>query len=124
MRENSSAAPTRKKAETPHLFFFISQPKTNYLLVPSTSSENRRYIPIGFISPDVIASNAATIIANATLFHFGVLTSNVHMAWTRVVCGRLEMRYRYSKEIVYNNFPWCEPTDEQKAKIEKKPFFT
>ena len=67
---------------------------------------------------DVIASDAALIIPNATLYHFGVLTSNVHMAWMRVVCGRLEMRYRYSKNIVYNNFPWCQPTEEQKARIE------
>ncbi len=119
MRQNSTAAPTRDKANTPHLFFFISQPTTNYLLVPSTSSENRRYVPIGFLDPDIIASNAATIIPNATLYHFGVLTSNVHMAWMRTVCGRLKSDYRYSNAIVYNNFPWPTPTDEQKAKIEE-----
>ena len=119
MREESSAAPTREKANTPHLFFFISQPTTNYLLVPSTSSENRRYVPIGFLPPETIASNAATIVPNATLFHFGILTSNVHMAWMRAVCGRLEMRYRYSSAVVYNNFPWPTPTDAQKAKIEQ-----
>ena len=119
MRQNSTAAPTRDKANTPHLFFFISQPTTNYLLVPSTSSENRRYIPIGFLNPDIIASNAATIIPNATLYHFGVLTSNVHMAWMRTVCGRLKSDYRYSNAIVYNNFPWPTPTDAQKAKIEE-----
>ena len=119
MREKSSAEPTRKKAESPHLFFFISQPKTNYLLVPSTTSENRRYIPIGFISPEVIASNAATIVSNATLYHFGILTSNVHMSWMRTVCGRLKSDYRYSNAIVYNNFPWPTPTEEQKAKIEQ-----
>lgn len=119
MRQNSTAAPTRDKANTPHLFFFISQPTTNYLLVPSTSSENRRYVPIGFLDPSIIASNAATIIPNATLYHFGVLTSNVHMAWMRTVCGRLKSDYRYSNAIVYNNFPWPTPTEEQKAKIEE-----
>ena len=119
MRENSSAEPTRKKAETPHLFFFISQPKTDYLIVPSTSSENRKYIPIGFVPPNVIASNSATIVGNASIYHFGVLTSNVHMAWMRAVAGRLEMRYRYSNSIVYNNFPWPTPTEEQKARIEQ-----
>ncbi len=119
MRLASTAAPTREKANTPHLFFFISQPDTNYLLVPSTSSENRRYIPIGFLSPDVIASNAATIVPDATLYNFGVMTSNVHMAWMRTVCGRLKSDYRYSNAIVYNNFPWPTPTEAQKAKIEQ-----
>lgn len=119
MRLASSAAPTREKANTPHLFFFISQPTTNYLLIPSTSSENRRYIPIGFLSPDIIASNAATIVPNASLYHFGILTSNVHMAWMRTVCGRLKSDYRYSNAIVYNNFPWPTPTDAQKSKIEQ-----
>ena len=119
MREESSAAPTREKANTPHLFFFISQPTTNYLLVPSTSSENRRYVPIGFLPPETIASNAATIVPNATLFHFGILTSNVHMAWMRAICGRLKSDYRYSGAVVYNNFPWPTPTEAQKAKIEQ-----
>lgn len=119
MREASSAAPTREKAKTPHLFFFISQPKTNYLLVPSTSSENRRYIPIGFMSPEVIASNAATIVPDATLYHFGVITSNVHMSWMRTVAGRLKSDYRYSNSIVYNNFPWPSPTAEQRERIEQ-----
>ncbi len=119
MRLNSTAAPTREKASTPWLFFFISQPTTNYLMVPSTSSERRRYVPIGFLPPDIIASNAATIVPNATLYHFGVLISNVHMAWMRAVCGRLEMRYRYSGSVVYNNFPWPSPTDAQKQKIEQ-----
>ena len=119
MRAESSAAPTREKANTPHLFFFISQPTTNYLLVPSTSSENRRYVPIGFLPPDVIASNAATIVPNATLFHFGILTSNVHMAWMRAICGRLKSDYRYSGAVVYNNFPWPTPADTQKTKIEQ-----
>jgi hypothetical protein len=88
------------------------------MIVPVVSSERRRYIPLGFMTPDVMCSNQVNLIPNATLYHFGILTSNVHMAWMRVVCGRLEMRYRYSKDIVYNNFPWPKITDEQKAKIE------
>ena len=118
-RLKSTAQPTRLKAETPHIFFYISQPKGNYLIVPSTSSENRKYIPIGFLSPNVIASNACTIVPNATLYHFGILTSSVHNAWMRVVAGRHEMRYRYSGSVVYNNFVWADATDEQKEKISK-----
>ena len=83
------------------------------------SSERRKYIPIGFLNADYIASDAVQILPDATIYHFGVLTSNVHMAWMRAVCGRLEMRYRYSVNIVYNNFPWPTPTDEQKKKIEE-----
>lgn len=119
MRLNSTAEPTREKANTPHLFFFISQPETNYLIVPSASSEKRRYIPIGFMNPDVIASNLVSIIPNATLYHFGVLTSNVHMSWLRTVGGRLKSDYRYTGSVVYNTFPWCDPTPEQKALIEQ-----
>ena len=118
-RLNSTAKPTREKSAVPHLFFFISQPSTNYLIIPSTSSESRKYIPIGFLSPDIIASNSSTIIPNATLYHFGILTSNVHMAWMRTVAGRLEMRYRYSGSIVYNNFPWPNPTEAQIEKIKQ-----
>lgn len=119
MRLNSSAAPTREKADMPGLFFFISQPSTSYLLVPSTSSENRRYIPIGFLSPEIIASNSTTIVPNATLYNFGIMTSNVHMSWMRTVGGRLKSDYRYSGGIVYNTFPWPTPTEAQKAKIEQ-----
>ncbi len=119
LREASTREATRKLAETPMLFAEIRQPETDYLLVPSTSSENRRYVPVGFYGPDVISSNANLVIPNADLYTFGVLTSNVHMAWMRAVCGRLEMRYRYSVNIVYNNFPWCNPTDEQRANIER-----
>ena len=90
-----------------------------FIIVPATSSENRLYVPIGFLDKNTIATNAAIIIPSATLYHFGVLTSNVHMAWMRVVAGRLKSDYRYSKDIVYNNFPWCEPTEVQKAAIEK-----
>lgn len=119
MRLASSKEATRKFADYPMRFMEIRQPETDYLLIPRVSSENRKYIPIGYISKDVISTDANMILPNATLYHFGVLTSNVHMAWMRAVCGRLEMRYRYSNTIVYNNFPWCSPTDEQKAKIEK-----
>ena len=119
LRLESSAAPTREKANIPHLFFYISHPDSPYLLVPSTSSEKRRYIPMGFIDSNTIASNLVLIIPDATLYHFGVMESNVHMAWVRAVCGRLEMRYRYSNKTVYNNFPWPNPTPEQKAKIEQ-----
>ena len=115
----STAKPTVEKAETPHLFFSLTQPETRYLAVPEISSENRKYIPIGYLSPDTIASNKLVIVPDASLFHFGILTSSVHMAWTRAVCGRLEMRYQYSKAIVYNTFPWPDSTDEQKAVIEK-----
>lgn len=120
VREKSNRDATKQLALTPYLFGEIRQPeKGNYLLIPSTSSEKRRYIPIGFMPSDVIASNANLIIPNATLYDFGVLTSNVHNSWMRIVAGRLEMRYRYSINIVYNNFPWPTPTAEQKAKIEQ-----
>ena len=115
----SSAKPTIEKSETPHLFFSITHPQTRYLAVPEVSSENRHYIPIGYLDANVIASNKLLVIPNARTYHFGVLTSNVHMAWTRAVCGRLEMRYQYSKAIVYNTFPWPDATDKQKTEIEK-----
>jgi len=118
-RLSSIKAATREYAEQPTRFMEIKQPDSDYLMIPATSSENRRYIPIGYLDKDVVASNAASFVPNATLYHFGILTSNVHMAWMRTVCGRLEMRYRYSVNIVYNNFPWPTPTDEQKAKIEQ-----
>ncbi|MBQ0130307.1 MAG: class I SAM-dependent DNA methyltransferase [bacterium] len=107
LRLESKREATRKLADIPTLFGEIRQPKNgHYLLIPSTSSEKRRYVPIGFFDSDVISSNANLIIPNATLYHFGILTSFVHMAWMRVVCGRLKSDYRYSKDIVYNNFPW------------------
>ena len=120
LRSESKRAATQKLAATPTLFGEIRQPVSGtYLLVPSTSSEKRRYVPFGFLDCNVISSNANLIVPNASLYHFGILTSNVHMAWMRVVCGRLEMRYRYSASIVYNNFPWPTPTEAQKAKIEQ-----
>lgn len=116
----SKAAGTRKFAETPSLFCQIAQPQTGcYIAVPKTSSERRRYIPLGFLDASVVASDLLFLIPDAALFHFGVLESNVHMAWMRTVCGRLKSDYRYSKDIVYNNFPWPTPTDAQKAKIEQ-----
>ena len=120
LRSESKRAATQKLAATPTLFGEIRQPVSGtYLLVPSTSSEKRRYVPFGFLDCNVISSNANLIVPNASLYHFGILTSNVHMAWMRAVCGRLEMRYRYSASIVYNNFPWPTPTEAQKAKIEQ-----
>ena len=118
-RLKSSREGTRKQANTPMLFGEIRQPNTDYILVPRHSSENRRYIPIGYITPEIICGDANMLIPNATLYHFGVLTSNVHMAWMRTVCGRIKSDYRYSKDIVYNNFPWPSPTLEQKAEIEQ-----
>lgn len=118
-RINSSKEATKRSASIPTLFQEIRQPDSSYILVPCHSGESRRYIPIGFVNPDVIASNAVQIIKDATLYEFGILTSNVHMAWMRVVAGRLGMSYRYSKEVVYNNFPWPNPTLDQKVKIEK-----
>ena len=106
MRVASVDAMTNKDANTPTLFQKIRQPKTNYLLVPAHTSENRAYIPLGYMPPDVICGNANFTIPNAELFHFGVLTSTMHMAWVRSVCGRLKSDFRYSAGIVYNNFPW------------------
>ena len=119
LRLASTAAPTREKADIPHLFFYISHPDSQYLLVPSTSSERRRYIPMGFLDSNTIASNLVLIVANAGLYHFGVMESNVHMAWVRAVCGRMKSDYRYSNKVVYNNFPWPNPSEEQRQKIEK-----
>ena len=118
MRLASNDAGARKLAALPHLFRETNNPES-FIIVPSHSSENRRYIPMGFMGSECIPTNAVLIIPEAKLYHFGVLESNVHMAWMRAVCGRLEMRYRYSKDVVYNNFPWPNPTEEQKAKIEK-----
>ena len=114
----NGAEDRQKLAATPWLFRETNCPKS-YIIVPATSSENRKYIPMGFLDDNTIATNAAIIIPNADKYYFGILESNVHMAWLRAVCGRLKSDYRYSKDIVYNNFPWCNPTTEQKAKIEK-----
>lgn len=118
-RMNSKAISTRKMADTPAVFG--QRAKTDnmpYVALPAVSSENRRYIPMDYLPANVIAGNKLYIIPNATLYHFGIIISNVHMSWMRAVCGRLEMRYSYSNTIVYNNFPWPTPTEAQKAKIE------
>ena len=118
-RAASVKAVTREYAAYPTRFMEIKQPDSDFLMIPATSSENRRYIPIGYLDKNVVASNAASFVPDASLYHFGVLTSNVHMAWMRAVCGRLKSDYRYSNTIVYNNFPWPSPSDEQKTKIEQ-----
>ena len=118
-RLSSPSAGTVKLADTPTRFHVENMPKGNYIVVPEVSSERRKYIPMGFLDPYVLSSNLVKVIPNAEIYHFGVLTSNVHMAWVRAVCGRLKSDYRYSKDIVYNNFPWCNPTAEQKKKIEE-----
>ena len=119
LRNSSNRAATKKLAEYPMLFGEIRQPSTEYMIIPCHSSENRRYVPLGFVPTETIANNAVLILPDTTLYHFGILTSNVHMAWMRVVCGRIKSDYRYSANVVYNNFPWPTPTDQQKAKIEQ-----
>ena len=119
LRLASKSAGTVKLADTPTRFHVENMPKGTYIVVPEVSSERRRYVPMGFMTPDILCSNLVKIIPNATLYHFGILTSNVHMAWMRAVCGRLKSDYRYSKDVVYNNFPWPTSTDAQKAKIEQ-----
>ncbi len=118
-REKSTKEGTRKCANTPYLFQEIRQPDDNFVVLPVTTSEQRKYIPIGYMDKDTICSNALMILPKANIYHFGVLISNVHMAWMRAFTGRLEMRYQYSASVVYNNFPWPNPTEEQKSKIEK-----
>lgn len=118
VRKKTPTVAVQLQAETPMLFSQIRQPETEYLAIPEVSSERRKYIPIGFLSPEVIASNKLFVIPDANLYMFGVMISNVHMAWMRVVCGRLKSDYSYSPSV-YNNFPWPSPTDAQKAKIEQ-----
>lgn len=119
-RLESKAKTTNGYAKVPQLFAQITQPEdTDWLIVPRVSSERRRYVPIGFMTGNIISSDAVQIVPNATLYHFGILTSNVHMAWMRMVCGRLKSDYRYSKEMVYNTFPWPEVSDDLKEKIER-----
>lgn len=113
----STRAATRKLADKPTRFHFENMPTTNFLVIPKVSSEKRRYIPIGYITPDNLASDLVFIVPDANLYEFGVLTSNVHMAWMRTVAGRLKSDYRYSAKVVYNNFPWPHVTADQQAKI-------
>ncbi len=118
-REASNRETTKKLSLTPTSFAEIRQPATDYVAIPTLSSERRTYIPMAFLPAEVIASNQLYILPDATLFHFGILNSAMHMAWVRYTCGRLESRYRYSAGIVYNNYPWPdEPTDKQHAAVE------
>lgn len=118
MRLASPKIPTQELAQTPYLFGEIRQTDQPYLLIPSVSSEQRRFVPIGYLQPEVIASNLVFMLPKATLYHFGILCSSMHNAWMRTVCGRLKSDYRYSNTIVYNNFPWPESiADAQKKKI-------
>ena len=115
----SKSAGTRKLADKPTRFHVENFPSGNYLLIPRVSSENRRYIPIGFMNPNELASDAVHVVPDASIYHFGILISSIHMAWLRTVAGRLESRFRYSKDVVYNNFIWCSPTAAQVSAIEK-----
>ncbi len=116
----STREETKKLADVPYLFGEIRQPNSRYILIPRHSSENRKYIPIGFLTKDDIVADSCNAIANATLYHFGVLTSEMHQAWIHIVCGRLESRFRYSNDIVYNNFPWPQnPTEKQRQTVEE-----
>ena len=120
MRLASAKLPTREMAAYPTLFAEDRQPAKDYIIVPEVSSERRNYLPIGFVSKDVISSNLNYNIPKATLYVFGVISSCMHIAWVRYVAGRLESRYRYSSQLVYNNFPWPnDPTEKQKAAIEE-----
>ena len=118
MRESSPDSGAQKLALTPTTFRETNNP-ISAIVIPCHSSENRRYIPMGFIDNSIVVTNAVLFIPEASVYHLGILTSNVHMAWMRAVCGRIKSDYRYSKEVVYNNFPWPAPTDVQKAKIEQ-----
>ncbi|GAB1347715.1 N-6 DNA methylase [Cloacibacterium normanense] len=121
LRSNSTREATKKLALFPYLFGEIRQPKTDYIFIPLTSSENRKIIPMGFFDENSIANNTGSVIENSNLYHFGILQSSMHMSWVNTVCGRLESRYRYSNEIVYNNYPWPEnPSDKQIKTIEEK----
>ncbi|MDY6123169.1 MAG: type IIL restriction-modification enzyme MmeI, partial [Campylobacter sp.] len=116
-RLSSKKADTRKDANTPTLFQEIRQPNSKYIIIPNVSSENRFYVPIGFLSPEIIVSAAAQFIPNATLIDFAILTSSVHMEWMRAVAGRLKSDYRYSKDIVYNNFPFASLDEKDKETL-------
>jgi hypothetical protein len=118
-RSESKRKSTNKLADFPTRFQTENMPHTNYIVIPEVSSERRKYIPFGFLTPDILCSNKLRLMPSGTLFHFGILTSSVHMAWTRAVTGRLKSDYQYSINIVYNNFPWPDATEEQKAQIEQ-----
>ena len=115
----SKSPGTVKLADSPTRFHVENIPNNTYIVIPEVSSEKRIYVPMGFMTPDILCSNLVRIVSNATLYHFGVLTSIVHMGWMRAVCGRLKSDYRYSVGVVYNTFPWPNPTSAQKARIEQ-----
>ncbi|MBE6102288.1 MAG: class I SAM-dependent DNA methyltransferase [Selenomonas ruminantium] len=119
LRLSSKSPGTQKIADKPTRFHVENMPKGSYIVIPEVSSERRRYVPMGYMDDSVICSNKVRLMPNASLYHFGILNSNVHMSWMRVVCGRLKSDYDYSIKIVYNNFPWPTPTDKQRAAIEK-----
>ena len=116
-RKASKSAPTRKLADTPTHFHVENMPSGTYLLIPRHSSESRQYLPVGFIDPSILTGDACLISQTASLYDFGVLESLMHNAWLRAVCGRIKSDYRYSAGIVYNNFPWPEPTEAQREAI-------
>ncbi|MBP3784456.1 MAG: methylase [Butyrivibrio sp.] len=118
-RQNSKRDNTLKAAAAPTLFGTMLEPQSDYIAIPKVSSQNRRYIPIDYLSKDIIPGDKIFAMQDAGIYHFGVITSNIHMAWTRAICGRLKSDYSYSNTLVYNNFPWPSPTDEQKRKIEE-----
>ena len=118
-RLSSTSPGTVKLADKPTRFHVETLPNESFLVLPLTSSEKRRYVPIGFMPKEYLPSNLVLVVENATKYNFGILTSNVFMAWMRAVCGRLKSDYRITKDNVYNNFPWCNPTEEQKSKIEQ-----
>ncbi len=116
----SKKAPTREKANLPSLFAEIRQPTSRFIVIPRHSSENRRFIPFGYFDPDIILHDSCSCVPNATPYHFGVISSSLHMAWMRTVCGRIKSDFRYSSNIVYNNFPWPNPTPAERARVEDK----
>lgn len=118
-RSSSKRAATKKLADFPRNFQTENMPGRNYIVIPEVSSERRQYVPMGFMTPDVLCSNKLRLMPKASLFMFGILNSSVHMAWMRAVAGRLKSDYSYSIKIVYNNFIWPNATEEQKSAIEK-----
>ena len=116
-RLNSKSPSTRSLAETPTRFHVTVVPKTHFLVIPKVSSERRDYVPIGWLNPPTIPSDLVFVLQDANLWHFGILTSRMHMAWLRQIGGRLESRYRYSIGVVYNTFPWPEATEQQHAQV-------
>ena len=119
-RAKSPTPAFRAAADTPMLFAEIRQPDTTYLVIPEVSSERRRYVPIGYIEPEIIAANTVYVLPNASIYMFGVMTSNVHMAWMRVVCSRMKSDYRYTP-AVYNNFPWLPHLMPRKPRSSRPP---